>query len=159
MRKKLGRGYGLWLVVLFGMAGTPILAHEQVGALGPKATATDVYAVGCNEGDASTELEVQIQDNKPVRPPVLRVTASKDDRSASAIDPVDADGKFGPFAAVRAGTGIYRVAVDKLASGKRQPNKIRNFAELYGLQFHCMTGTEHTDTSIRQRGCAGCKNQ
>lgn len=114
-------------------------AHDQIGELGGKAGATDIWEAQCSGGSAY--LAVQVRDALPRKAPKLSVQVHKDRLAANATDPQDGDEGYSPEIRVYGGDGIYTVLVDK--TGKA--------AENYFLEYHCESGSnppQHTGTTI-----------
>lgn len=115
-------------------------AHTQNGSLGRSDTATDVYAVTCsNDGNGEPDrLIASVRDEKPRRRPTVTVAVSKNDVSTNTTDPRDGDRLYSPAVELLQGPGDYSVTVSKSGLG----------AEIYKLQFHCMSGINHVATDI-----------
>ena len=125
-------------------------AHDVTGALGATPDAKDIYYVNCGSeaGDITTKLSAAIIDWSPVKPPRLLVRIWRTNVAVATIDPVDGDNNYGVFANRRGGAKVYGVSVSKLPQKLGASDATRNYAETYNLQYHCVTGTEHTDTDI-----------
>ncbi|MFZ4654936.1 MAG: hypothetical protein ACOYLM_11265 [Methylococcaceae bacterium] len=144
----MNRGCPL-LVVLLLSGSFPVAAHDQGGALGKAASAKDIYTVVCSEGDPlKTKLVAAVSDLAPKKPPRIKVEISRDGQLVSSIDSIDADLKYSPFTEIQKGDGSYSVAISKLPKTDAAKSTTLNFPEIYSLQFHCMTGSEHTTTDI-----------
>jgi hypothetical protein len=137
--------YALLTASVLVAAGYPGLAsaHTKSGSLGKPAGATDIYQITCSDdGGSGTpyQLQFQVLDMKPKAAPKVTAEASKKGSpTVKTTDPTDGDVKYSPLASVNGGPGIYTVKVYKSAKA----------AEIYTLQFHCMTKNNiHTDTNI-----------
>jgi hypothetical protein len=141
------RAAALLACLALGPAGQA-LAHELNGSLRIRATAKDTLLIECTEGDASTQLFARVSDQRPKFPPRLQLTITKNGQTQTAIDPIDADGKFSPQITVQGGQGTYTVSIEKLPRTNVAPLSSRAYAELYLLEFHCYTSGDHTQTNI-----------
>lgn len=117
-------------------------AHDQTGALGKAAGATDYYAISCfDDGNgAAAYLVFQIMDALPVAAPVVSAQVTTKGRLAvNTTDAIDGDATYSPKVLVKGGNGTYYVSVDKTKAG----------VENYSFQYHCETSdNQHTGTSI-----------
>lgn len=114
-------------------------AHDQLGQLGRKASATDVWEIECSGG--SQYLAVQIKDGPPNKAPKVSVQLVKDRLAVNTTDPKDGDAGYSPEVKLYGGDGIYTTVVDK--SGAQPEN--------YFLEYHCEgAGGTHTGTTAVQ---------
>lgn len=125
------------------LAGSTLLevasAHDQLGQLGTKASATDVWEIECSGG--SQYLALQIKDGPPNKSPKVSVQVVKDRLAATATDRKDGDAEYSPEIRLYGGDGVYTALVDK--SGAQPEN--------YFLEYHCEgAGDVHTGTSAIQ---------
>ncbi|WP_221064384.1 hypothetical protein [Methylomagnum ishizawai] len=138
------------MAALLILAGLPQLvsAHDQVGFLRKKATATDIYRVGCPVDPAAgtpDRLDIAIRTAKAV-PFLLTAQVQRDAQSTSTTDPKSGDKRFSSTVSLYAGSGDYTVTVAKTPKSGKKSKKL-NALVSYTLQFHCY-GTQHTDTHI-----------
>jgi hypothetical protein len=140
----------LWAGLLLAAAGLPRAAgaHEQGGALGGAASATDFYQVTCSQdegGPPPALLLLQILDTSspPEAPALIAVQGQKGVLARNSTDPVGGDGSASAAIALDGGAGVYDVLVYKTEAG----------SDGYTLTFHCFSAgqTEHTPTSITTR--------
>lgn len=147
---------------------TEAIAHNQAGALGEAADATDYYMVTCSTdaGGVTDKLQVSILDPTTTQGGGKEsVVVKQGTVVTTASDPVrvhwvDANGnpisigdiyhgvegahpipdtEYGPETYLLGGNGVYDVMVHKL---KESPKN-------YVLQYHCLTANDlHTGTSI-----------
>lgn len=118
-----------------------VFAHDQTGALGKAAGATDYYAVSCfDDGNgAAAYLAFQVIDALPVAAPVVSAQVTKGRLAVNTTDAIDGDATYSPKVLVKGGNGTYYVSVDKTKAG----------VENYSFQYHCETSdNQHTGTSI-----------
>lgn len=114
-------------------------AHDQLGQLGKKASATDVWEIECSGG--TQYLAVQIKDGPPNKAPKVSVQLVKDRLAVNTTDPRDADADYSPEVRLYGGDGTYTALIDK--SGAQPEN--------YFLEYHCEgAGGAHTGTSAVQ---------
>lgn len=120
------------------------VAHDQAGALGAGASATDYYRVSCfDDGPgAPASLTLSVRDSAPSDAQRISVQVEVAGVVASTTDLDDADALFSPTITLNGGAGVYHVLVDKNAAG----------AETYQFAYHCWTGPNgtglHTGTGI-----------
>ena len=120
-------------------------AHNQNGALGTAAGATDYYQVTCSDdgNGPAAYLAFEITDLAPKAAPIVsgQVAAivGRVGVAANTTDAVDGNAASSPTINVQGGNGVYYVTIDKTKAG----------AELYSFDYHCMTSSGvHTGTSI-----------
>ena len=117
-------------------------AHDQFGALGKVAGATDYYAISCfDDGNgAAAYLALQVIDTAlPIAAPVVSAQVTKGRWAVNTTDAIDGDATYSPKVLVKGGNGTYYVSVDKTKAG----------VENYSFQYHCETSdNQHTGTSI-----------
>lgn len=123
-------------------------AHDQVGALGNEASATDHYLIICSTeaGEASDVLEVRVFDATEAQGGgKISAVVQRESVVRTASDPfrVDKDfnhdKNFGPLTSVSGGNGAYNVMVHKLKTSPKS----------YLLEYHCKTNSGiHTGTSL-----------
>ena len=135
----------LGVFVLVGLGPGLAAAHNQNGALGSGAAATDYYQIVCSDDGAGPpqSLTVQIRDEAPVAAPLVSVQVRAGDQLANTTDATDGDASLSPAIHVNGGPqAVYEVLVDKSAAG----------SENYLLTFHCVTGPDgtglHTGTDL-----------
>jgi hypothetical protein len=131
------------LAVTLSLAGSTLTgvasAHDQLGQLGKKASATDIWEIECSGG--SQYLTIQVKDGPPSKGPKLSVQVVKDRAAVTTTDPKDADAAYSPAVQLYGGDGVYTVLVDK--SGAQPEN--------YFLDYHCEgAGGAHTGTTAVQ---------
>ena len=122
-------------------------AHTQSGTVGLANSGlakTDVYTVHCPA--PATKLYLHVKDLAPVKLPVVSIQAIKGGSSPLSNDAVDGDAAYSPVATLAAGSGDYRLNVNKSAyTGTLAAHK---GAEVYIAEFHCQdAGGNHTDTT------------
>jgi len=117
-------------------------AHEQSGALGKAASATDYYQVTCSDdgNGPADHLFVQIKDLAPVAKPMVSILVVNGLQAKTSTDPIDGDATGSPGLNIKGGTtATYYVLVSKTAAG----------AENYFFDYHCLTANgDHTGTDI-----------
>lgn len=124
-------------------------AHTLTAPLGKKAKASDIYRITCpSDGSGVPHLELQVRDLRPIKPPLLRVQARAGAVNVSSTDPIDGDAKASPLVSAAGGPGPYTVTVSKMAK-KGKPARTLLYPEVYTLTYHCITGSEHTETDIQ----------
>ncbi len=124
-------------VVVAAMQAGNGAAHDDIGQLGGKTSATDVWEVTCSGG--SDFLAMRVKDGLPKKAPKVSIQVSKDRLAANTTDPIDGDNEYSPEIRVNAGDGVYLVTVDK--TGKAPEN--------YLLEYHCENNAGgHTSTTI-----------
>ena len=125
---------------LLGYVGSAS-AHDQAGALGAAAAATEYYKVTCYDDGAgpTASLSLQVIDLAPVAAPLVSVQVLKGILVKNTTDAVDGNAAYSPALSLAGGNGAYSVIVDKTAIG----------AETYSLQYHCLTSAgAHTGSLI-----------
>lgn len=116
-----------------------VSAHDQLGQLGRKASATDVWEIECSGG--SQYLVVQIKDAPPNKAPKVSAQVVKDRLAATTTDRKDGDDAYSPLVKLYGGDGVYTTLVNK--SGAQPEN--------YSLEYHCEgAGGAHTGTTAIQ---------
>lgn len=122
-------------------------ADSQRGSLLRPIGATDTYEVTCSSD--SVQLRATVRDRKPVKPPLVNVQIQKGSEIREIADPRDGDVSFSRTILLDGGTGPYTVKVSK----RNKPGKgdnTRRHPEIYDLELHCWSKTEHTRTNIVQ---------
>ncbi len=131
-------------VTVFGVLGYAggASAHEQYGALGKAASATDYYQVTCSDdgNGPGDHLFVQIKDLAPVAKPMVSILVRNGLQAKNTTDAVDGNATGSPGLNIKGGTtATYDVFVSKTAAG----------AENYFFDYHCLTANgAHTGTDI-----------
>ena len=122
------------LLMPVGYAGIAT-AHDQSGALGASAAATDMYLVTCyGEGSGATD-HLYLQISSSGGGPKVSAQVFKDGKALNSTAGVVV-GKV-----LNGGVGDYTVTVNKSAAGNAS----------YGISYHCQSKSgAHTDTTIRQ---------
>lgn len=136
------RSLGL-AILLVGAALTPAWAHNTGGYLGTSPGAVDKFVIACTGGNSSTRMVAAIQDFLPINGPLLSITIEKDGVSVTSVEVKNRDGKYSPLVELSGGEGSYVFTIQK-AKGKAAALKRKM---VYDAQYHCMTGSDHTDTS------------
>jgi len=119
-------------------------AHDQSGALGAAASATDYYRISCfDDGQGPpASLALQVRDPAPGDAIKISVQVAIDGGLVNTNDLNDGDALYGPLVTLNGGAAVYQVLVDKNAAG----------AETYQISYHCYTGPNgtglHTGTLI-----------
>lgn len=134
----------LSLVVLLSLGVlSPAFAHNTGGFLGTSPSAIDKFVISCSGGNTSTRMVTAIQDFLPVNGALLSVTVEKDGVSLVSVEKKNRDGKYSPLIELSGGEGAYVFTIQK-AKGNAAAFKRKM---VYDVQYHCMTGEVHTDTS------------
>jgi len=129
---------------LASLAPLASFAHDQAGALGAAASATDYYRISCFDDGSGppVSLTFQVRDPAPSDAPKVSVQVRVGDGLANSTDTNDGDALHGPLVALNGGSAVYEVLVDKSAAG----------ADTYQIAYHCWTGPDgsglHTGTDI-----------
>ncbi|NOS88212.1 MAG: hypothetical protein HOP34_06665 [Methylococcaceae bacterium] len=131
-----------WLAWLAIGTAHSAWAHDQSGALGAAAGATDLYLVTCyddNEGNGASEhLSLDITDNAPKAAAMISMQVFKGGKALNTTDARE-DSLASPELQFAGGDGAYWVVVNKSAAGK----------ENYAIVYHCQNSTGgHTGTTI-----------
>jgi hypothetical protein len=147
----------VFMMAVFGLTvSIAALAHDQIGALGEPADATDYYLVTCSTdaGGVTGKLEVLLFD--PTRTQgggKMSAVVKHGNIVRTASDPQrvqwqngnvctgisEPDTEYGPPVSVHGGNGTYDVMVHKQKQGPKN----------YVLQYHCKTNTGiHTGSSL-----------
>lgn len=150
MKSRLTLRMGAMAAMLLAMGQAGIAeAHTQRGALNQKAASSATYRITClNPGNGlPTRLDVAIQDLKPVKPPLLIVTAQWGDGSVSSTDTKDGDVLASPLVSADGGAITYTVTVGKTVKPGKSAKTLK-YPEIFTLTYHCITGTEHTETEL-----------
>jgi len=124
------------LLMPVGYAGIAT-AHDQSGALGVTAGATDMYLVTCSDfGDGSGATEhLYLQISGSGTGPKVSAQVFKDGKALNSTAGVVVGKRL------NGGDGDYTVTVNKSAAGNAT----------YGISYHCQSKSGgHTDTTIRQ---------
>lgn len=137
----------VFMMAAFGFTAKAV-AHDQIGALGNEASATDHFLIICSTdaGGESDLLEVSVfdategQGGGKVSAVVQRESVARTASDPFRVDEnFNHDKNFGPLTAISAGNGAYNVMVHKLKEGPKN----------YVLQYHCKTnGGLHTGTAL-----------
>ena len=128
------------LLGVVGYVGS-VSAHEQNGALGKAASATDYYQVTCSDdgNGPADRLIVQIKDVAPAVKPLVSVLIINGLQAQNTTDAVDGDATGSPALNIKGKTTTYYMLVSKTAAG----------VETYSLDYHCLTlSGAHTGTDI-----------
>lgn len=130
-------------VLLAGGSMSPVWAHNTGGFLGTSPYAVDQFLIACTGGSSSTRMVAAIQDFLPVNGPLLSITVEKDGASVTSVEVKNRDGKYSPLVELPGGEGAYVFTIQK-AKGNAAALKRKM---VYDVQYHCMTGDVHTETS------------
>lgn len=130
-------------LLLFAGSMTPAFAHNNGGFLGTSPYAVDQFVIACSGGNNSTRMVTAIQDFLPVNGPILSITVEKDGVLVTSTEIKNRDGKYSPTVELPGGEGSYVFTIQK-ARGNAAALKRKM---VYDVQYHCMTGDVHTETS------------
>ena len=129
---------------LWALSGSiPAFAHNTGGFLGTSPSAVDKFVISCSQGNSSTRMVTAIQDFLPVNGALLSVTVEKDGVLVTSVEKKNRDGKYSPLVELPGGEGAYVFTIKKaLGNAAAMKRKM-----VYDVQYHCMTGETHTETS------------
>jgi len=133
------------MLALAGCPGTGA-ADTLRGALLKGETASDIYDVTCPRS-GSTRLDVGIESLKKV-PYILTASTLFGDKSVSTSDKKGADRKPSSLSTLAAGRGTYTVTVSKTLKPRKKEKTLKR-GVIYTLTYHCIMGTEHTETEVQ----------
>ena len=121
----------------------PASAHNTAGRLSQSPSADGRFSVTCSGGNSSTRMVAAIQGFLPKNAATLSVTVSKDGvQTSPSTDAKNGDGKYSPEVTLSGGEGVYMFLIRKAKGNSSAFKK----AVTYDVQYHCLTGSEHTYT-------------